>query len=394
MNKHRNGILTLLLYAATIGSVAAQMQTLAYQTRKYYGAKMELEDGIMHAVGQLGAWKGEQQGLNGYLGVVGEQRPCIFMVYAGVKRDTMPHPEHLHAALDTIAAMEQRNENTKLIPQMGLYIVDFVDALESNASYNMSGFDSLVAIMNESQRPWYVRIGYEFNGGWNGYQPEAYQKAYKLISDLFTEKATVPVANVWCYHPTNANHMDYYPGDSVVDWWAIDLFEEKYLTGDNTLNFLQEADDHGKPVMIGEATPKDGNVDDGREDWDSWFDPYFQLLADNPGIKVSTYINWDWSITRWPGWGETRIETSDTISSLWAEEISNPIFRHGPYEAEWFDGSTEIHRLPAPGPTLTPETGLRIHFRKTNRDLPAYNVSGRRLKDIEGSMIMLQEKPR
>jgi hypothetical protein len=118
------------------------------------------------------------------------------------------------------------------------------------------------------------------------------------------------------------------------------------------------------------------------------------LLADNPGIKVSTYINWDWSITRWPGWGETRIETNDTISFLWAKEISNPIFLHGPYEAEWFGGSTQSRRLPAPKPALAPEPGLRIRIGNTSEDIPAFSVSGRKLRTIEGSMIMLQDEPR
>merc|ERR1712080_106187 len=82
-------------------------------------------------------------------------------------------------------------------------------------------------------RPVWLRIGYEFNGPWNGHEPEGFKAAWihitkKLRSDPWCNKF---VANVWDFTgdaPDPLEKMEnvwkYYPGDEWVDWAGANLF--------------------------------------------------------------------------------------------------------------------------------------------------------------------------
>lgn len=75
-------------------------------------------------------------------------------------------------------------------------------------------------------RPAFVRIGYEFNGRWNGYVPETYIPAWRRVVAAMRAHRLDDVAAVWCYASDIRNLpdlMDWYPGDEWVDWWSIDL---------------------------------------------------------------------------------------------------------------------------------------------------------------------------
>jgi hypothetical protein len=43
----------------------------------------------------------------------------------------------------------------------------------------------------------FLRIGYEFNGPWNGYNPTAYINAYRRVVDIFRAEGVTNVAFVW-----------------------------------------------------------------------------------------------------------------------------------------------------------------------------------------------------
>ena len=46
-------------------------------------------------------------------------------------------------------------------------------------------------------QPAYIRIGYEFEGQWNGYQPDSYKGAFiRVTSDL--RQRDLNCATVWC----------------------------------------------------------------------------------------------------------------------------------------------------------------------------------------------------
>jgi len=111
-------------------------------------------------------------------------------------------------------------------------------------------------------RPVFLRIGYEFNGTtWNGYMPSSYISAFRRITDALRAE-DVEVATVWCYAVDGAtNYMDYYPGDDRVDWWAIDPFSNYHFSNTTARSFMSDAHEAGKPVMIGETTPRNIGAD-------------------------------------------------------------------------------------------------------------------------------------
>jgi hypothetical protein len=81
----------------------------------------------------------------------------------------------------------------------------------------------------------FLRIGYEFDGIWNGYDPEAYVAAFRRIVVLFRAERASNVAFVWNSY-TPANNVEqrtldgkqvyhekfaWYPGDEYVDWFSF-----------------------------------------------------------------------------------------------------------------------------------------------------------------------------
>ena len=107
-----------------------------------------------------------------------------------------------------------------------------------------------------------------------------------------------------------------------------DAFGVSGLTASETIAFLNQAHAHGKPVMVGEATPRYIGADDAG-DWDTWFGPFFNLINDNPVIKAHTYINWDWANTNLPDWGDARLETGNaTVRNNYIAELSSPLYEH------------------------------------------------------------------
>ncbi|UCD35644.1 MAG: hypothetical protein JSU90_02085, partial [Nitrospiraceae bacterium] len=81
----------------------------------------------------------------------------------------------------------------------------------------------------------FLRIMHEMNGDWypwcgtvNGNSSEDYIVAWNHIRDLVNREAPSGIQWVWCpyassYPETLLNRMeDYFPGDEVIDWVAID----------------------------------------------------------------------------------------------------------------------------------------------------------------------------
>jgi hypothetical protein len=181
-------------------------------------------------------------------------------------------------------------------------------------------------------RPLFLRIGYECNGSWNGYDAHSYRNAFRHVVDMLRDH-DVPAAMVWNVYPP-AVPMDYYPGDDYVDWWSIDLFSSSDAGKASTRAFLDSAHAHGKPVMIGESTPRGVGTDDGEQDWSEWFAPYFELIESRSGIKAFSYINWNWAESPWSSWGDARIEANGYIRDAFAAQMRKPLYLHAPGPAE------------------------------------------------------------
>jgi hypothetical protein len=213
----------------------------------------------------------------------------------------------------------------------------------------------LVHAIGELGGPVFVRIGAEFNGDWNGYEPGAYPRAFRKIVGMFRAQGVENVAFVWCYEPSapgdfGARDDDggwrWYPGDDVVDWFALDLFDVAQFSGSTgrggvlspagrTEAFLRMALEHGKPVMLAECSAARVDITsdgaDGRRDWAGFFGPLFAFLDRNPNVMALHYINVDWGTTgdyAQLGWSNARIDRNESIATRYREQLARARFLH------------------------------------------------------------------
>ena len=168
-------------------------------------------------------------------------------------------------------------------------------------------------IKSLSDRPVFLRIGYEFGGAWNHYDRANYIKAYKRMKDLYDEADIHNIAYVWQSHGWD-EPMDYleswYPGDEYVDWVGYSFFSRFDET-----NMIEFGRKHNKPVFIAEATPTIStdsvattgmteetilsNPAQAEEAWEKWFEPFFKTIEDNSDVvKAVSYINCHWKANR------------------------------------------------------------------------------------------------
>ncbi|MBN2329774.1 MAG: DUF1080 domain-containing protein [Candidatus Omnitrophica bacterium] len=295
-----------------------------WASRGNYGKRLEpMQGGILHGAGQS---DGE---FRKYYEAVGACKPLLYMTYFNLKRDANEFFARLESRLSPYEA--------GLIPQIGLSMTrdgSPTDHYEQDvaAGRHDGDIDSFCLGLKKLNRPAFVRIGYEFNGAWNGYQPEAYKAAWRRIVYAFRRHGLENVASVWCYHPSSGvdQYSAYYPGDDFVDWWGIDLFSPSHFEMSDAIDFVQEAERRGFPVMIGESTPRGVGVLEGQTSWDSWFAPYFQFIGRHPNVKAFCYISWDWAnFLQWKEWGNARITENSVVLHLYRNELRRRVYLHG-----------------------------------------------------------------
>lgn len=311
-----------------------------YRDRAYYEAKYEPLAEIIHGAGQTYSQEPQNSAFDNYSTMMASQgtKPLVFMGYmsAGTGQSFYTN---LKNRLDAYEAAGQYT-----IPQFGYYLPSGSTAITETQLANLSnGLKSL-------GRPVYLRIGYEMNGTWYDpmYEPATYISNFRsVVTRLRADD--VPFASLWNMYPgydsgggsggyygTWSYMSQFYPGDEYVDWFSMDLFSTTDITNPHTADFIAQADGHGKPIMIGEATPRYVGADDAA-DWDAWFSQFFSLIQDNPGIKGHTYIDWDWSGTRWPTWGDALLESGDsTVRAKYLTELANGIYYHSGDDMPYF----------------------------------------------------------
>lgn len=222
--------------------------------------------------------------------------------------------------------------------------------------------------------PVWLRIGYEFDGGWNsGYEDaERYKAAWRRIVDVLREEGVENVEFVWqaAAFPldilTDGGYTDvrqWYPGDDYVDWLGVSMFmhlDEKPAvevafeppTSRELLGgMLDLAREVGKPVFIGEASPQgydlargtnaniaatwDGPQAEGlievssEQIWERWYAPLFEWMEENRDLVYAlSYINchWDsqdlWNAPYESGyWGDTRLQASPYLARRFSEAV-------------------------------------------------------------------------
>jgi hypothetical protein len=300
----------------------------SFARRRNFGAPLEAADTVIHGAGQ------DPDAFAHYCSILTPStRPTIYMAYLGVQGDPAGSIRDAEAHMKKV---ESAYPGLALIPQYGLCLThdghpeQHYEQDVASGKYD-DALDAMCRALKNTGRPAFMRIGYEFNGSWNGYQPESYRAAFQHISRALADHR-IDVAKIWCAAlPTTSK--DYYPGDDHVDWWGIDLFDAADMTNPDTLRFIDQAAQHGKPVIIGESTPRHVGVKDGQADWDRWFVPYFKLIHDRPEIKAFCYIDWDWNkyAAIWPGWGDARVETNPTIASHLQNELSLALYQKSPF---------------------------------------------------------------
>jgi acetyl esterase len=256
----------------------------------------------------------------------------------------------------------------------------------------------LVRIVKEFGRPVIVRIGGEFNGRWNGYHPYAYPQAFRKIVEMFRAAKADNAAFVWCYEPAAPGDFDerneagaykWFPGDDVIDWYAIDWFNRDDFTGPltggrpgrNTLTphgrsrkFLDMAVAHQRPVMIAESAPCRYDLSDPAQAeaaWQEWFEPYFTLIAQRPEIKWLHLISYDWTRASYfaqTGWKNNDFTTSPALLEKLVAELRKPQYLHAGDKALLKD-----YRRFATAPLVSQAAGPR---RENETPLPRNPASG------------------
>ena len=200
--------------------------------------------------------------------------------------------------------------------------------------------EELVSFVKEFDHvPFLIRIGYEFDGSWNSYEPEPFKVAWRRIVDALRDAELTNFATVLATYRMDIPDEvweTYWPGDDYVDWlgysyWSGGTFSE------NALNFARSK---GKPIFIAESTPRGFDLENSRDFvWRDWFRFYFDHIEENRDvIKAISYINSDWDAVRmWHGggWGDTRIEVNEAVSGMWREKMDDDLYVHsveGVYE--------------------------------------------------------------
>jgi len=197
--------------------------------------------------------------------------------------------------------------------------------------------DELVRGLPRTGRPVFLRLGYEFNGEWNAYDPAKYKQAWKRIAkrldqDKDTRRQVALVWDMSC-KAKNKDWEPYYPGDEYVDWWGVNVldFGDRPSAPDSACvrAFVDAAGSRAFPVMIAESMPE-GIGTRAPDAWAKWFSPYFNELLKHPAVKAFSYINRDCTKRNCVGghWGTARIQDSPHLGPLYAHALASREFVH------------------------------------------------------------------
>ena len=338
------GIIGCLFCLRSVSSAEAASN---FVERNYYGAKLEPVTQVLHGAGQSNWNTGTIEYKNslpqGY-------SPVIINDYCNAKGD-QGYVDNLVARLSSWLS----NFPDYTVLQIGLSMTGETQNI-ANGVYD-NNLNYLFTELEKLSIPIYFRIGFEFNGGWNSYPGNTFKLAFQHITNILRNHSLGNnSATVWCFAPDgNSNYMDWYPGDSYVDWWGIDVFNVGHLTKGSTINFLADAHTHQKPIMIGESTPRYTGVLNGQQSWNDWFGPYFQWIHDNPGIKAYNHINWNWEqYPEFSGWGDARIGQNQFVLDLYKQEMTSPVYLHASTEQNFLSSlNTGVaDNIPPVAPTL------------------------------------------
>jgi hypothetical protein len=140
-------------------------------------------------------------------------KPMLYMAYVGLNASSQEQVQQYFEKLEEECA--SYTDEFYTIPQIGL-----------SMTRNGQGYDGAVAsgeldeqigwlvdaLQHTLKRPAYIRIGYEFNGEWNGYNSKTYPQAFARVAKAVraTQKVRVAAARHHCRVPRPAlTHSKY-----------------------------------------------------------------------------------------------------------------------------------------------------------------------------------------
>lgn len=206
--------------------------------------------------------------------------------------------------------------------QIGLYLVGTLPQI-LDGKYD-ENINRLGEWLKETRRPVFLRIGYEFDLPQNGYDPDLYKKTFQYLVDHWRVQGVTNVAYVWhSYGVINADkpYQQWYPGDDYVDWFGVSIFS-LYNIKDAAV-FGRLAREHGKPLMVAEASPNSEIPMDGKKRWERWYQSLFTFVREND-VRAISYINCEWDkfpMWKGQGWGDSRVENDPFLRQSWLHEI-------------------------------------------------------------------------
>ena len=237
---------------------------------------------------------------------------------------------------------------------VGLYLVDTLPAINNGQADQQ--ITRLLDILGGYARPVFLRFGYEFDGPWNHYEPEAFKAAWIYFHTKMAEQGIDNVAMVW-QSATACNGTygdrpieDWYPGDEVVDWVGFSYFAQVACDFVPLQAMVDFARLHDKPLMIAEATPQGyatGNLTYSQDGhtyidlpaatiWDQWYAPFFAFIHENRDVVGAVaYINAHWDAQSMWGppygnayWGDSRVQVNPLLAERWLAEVTGPAWLH------------------------------------------------------------------
>ncbi len=240
-------------------------------------------------------------------------------------------------------------------------LTDIVNGRYDNQITRLANFAK-----RNAPRPIFLRVGYEFDGPWNHYDPAKYVRAYNYIVEKMNAQGVTNVAYVWqsaAWGESDPNAiMNWYPKAEYVDYVGLSFFfYDENFNGPMLNKLLQIARDLNKPIMMAEVSCQYYELDQNTFHWVNggaslqgvhmssediwkqyWEDQLLPFVKNNDDVvRCVAYINADWqSQPQWKFpdagqgfWGDTRIEANSYISQKWNAEITSGF---------WLNGSSDM----------------------------------------------------
>lgn len=309
----------------------------ARPTPMFFDARNEPPAGrVIHGWGQFsGPWNlgeaagaGDGKDLKDYINSVAPNEPAMLSFYVAPDFKSLPaflKRYHQFAA-----------SHGFFVAQLGFNF----QGMERDVSTGMKDPElwGLADGLKDVGRPVLMRIGYEFNNPWVPYEPSGYIGAFRHVTEVI-RKDNANIATVWdatAIGLSGVNYMKWYPGDDVVDWWGINLFDQKDFSNPATAAFVEDAARHHKPVLIGEASPVfqagKGAVRGARSDAEAmkWYASLFDFIRAHPQVQAFSLIAVDWrrlhAIVPGKGWPDARLSRWPGVAALVKKQLSDPRF--------------------------------------------------------------------